>query len=170
MPTDLPLHLVIAQVLRHTPVWVWVVLGVITALGLRQAADHVVTRRRLAVAPIALGAFSLSGAVTAFGLRAEVLVAWALGMALAVAINQWLAWPRTARLEADGRYAVKGSLWPLIGMWAVFAVRYATSVTLVLHRDWSHGTLFSQVMPLVYGALSGFFLARALRILRSAPA
>jgi len=169
MPTDLPLSIVIHQVLAHTPPWVWGILAAITFLGLKQVADHVVTTRRLAIAPVALGALSLWGVTNAFGLHIDVLVAWIVGAALAVAANQWLAWPRKVQYEGAGRYAVQGSLWPLVGMWSVFAVRYVTTVTLVLHHDWAHGTVFSMAMPLVYGALSGLFLARSLRILRTAP-
>jgi len=170
MPTDLPLSIVINEVLKHTPFWVWGILCLITVLGLKQVASHVVTTRRLAIAPVALGAFSLWGATTAFGLHTEVFVAWVMGVALAVALNQWVAWPRQAQYAGAGRYSVQGSIWPLIAMWAVFSVRYVTTVTLVMHREWAHGTLFSLVMPLVYGSLSGLFLARSLRILRTAPA
>jgi hypothetical protein len=169
MPTDLPFSIVIQQVIAHTPPWVWGILALITYLGLKQVVDHVVTLRRLAIAPVALGALSLSGVTNAFGLHAEVLALWAVGVALAVAANHWLAWPRKVQYESAGRYAVQGSLWPLIGMWSMFAVRYVTTVTLVLHRDWAHGTVFGMVMPLVFGALSGMFLARSLRILRTAP-
>jgi hypothetical protein len=169
MPTDLPLSMVIYQVLAHTPPWAWGILAAITYLGLKQATDHVVTARRLAIAPVALGAFSLWGLTSAFGLHTEVLAAWVIGVAFAVAANQWVAWPRKVQYEGAGRYAVQGSLVPLMSMWLVFAVRYATKVTLVLHHDWAHGTVFSMVMPLVYGALSGMFLARSLRILRTAP-
>jgi len=169
MPTDLPLSIVIQQILAHTPPWVWVILALITYFGLKQAVDHVVTVRRLAIAPVALGALSLSGVTSAFGLHAEVLATWAVGVALAVALNHWLALPRKVQYEGAGRYAVQGSLWPLAGMWSMFVVRYATTVTLVLHRDWAHGTVFSMLMPLVFGALSGMFLARSLRILRTAP-
>jgi hypothetical protein len=169
MPTDLPFSIVIQQVLIHTPPWVWGILALITYLGLKQVVDHVVTTRRLAIAPVALGAFSLWGVTNAFGLHTEVLAAWVVGAALAVAVNHYLAWPRKVKYEGPGRYAVQGSLWPLVGMWAVFGVRYVTTVTLVLHHDWAHGTVFSMVMPVVYGALSGLFLARSLRILRSAP-
>jgi hypothetical protein len=170
MPTDLPLSIVISQVLQHTPIWVWFVLCGITAVGLRQVADRVVTSRRLAITPVALGAYSLWGAVAAFGPHAEVLVAWVMGVALAVVANHWLAWPRQVEYQGDGRYAVQGSIWPLLSMWSVFAVRYVTTVTLVMHPGWAHGTTFSLLMPAVYGALSGLFLARSLRILRSGSA
>src|SRR5262245_30950356 len=48
--------IVIAEVLRHTPSWVWGVLAVITLLGAWQLRDLRVSRSRLMLLPIALGA------------------------------------------------------------------------------------------------------------------
>jgi len=169
MPTDLPLSMVISQVLQHTPVWAWAILFIITLLGLRQVGHHVVTSRRLVFAAVALGAYSLWGAVRAFGPQAEVLAAWVAGVALSVAAGPWLALPGQAQYQGAGRYAVHGSPWPLLTMWAIFGIRYVSTVALLMHPAWAHDTVVSAAMPLVYGALSGLFLARALRILRSAP-
>lgn len=169
MPTEMPLFTVISQVLQHTPSWVWLVLLVITTLGLRQLRDQVVTGRRLALVPVALGLYSLSGAVSAFGPRAEVVAAWLIGVSLPVVAGLLAPQPDKAQHPGAGRYAVPGSVWPLVMMWSVFAIRYVTTVTVLLHPAWAHDTNFSVAMPLVYGALSGFFLARALRVLRSAP-
>ncbi len=170
MPTDLPLSVVISQVLTHTPHWVWVVLALITFIGLKQVADRVVTSRSLALAPVALGAYSLWGAATAFGAHAEVVAGWLIGVALVVAAILALAGQSKAQYLGSGRYAVQGSVWPLACMLSVFAVRYVSTVTLVMHPSWAHDTMFSLTMPMAYGALSGVFLARSLRILRSAPA
>jgi hypothetical protein len=166
MPSNLPLFDVISLVLQHTPAWVWVLLAGITWLGLKQVADRVVTTRRLAIMPVALGAYSLLGATAAFGARVEVLAAWSIGMALVVWVNQWLAWPHRAEYLGSGRYAVPGSIWPLLTMWAVFGIRYVSTVTLMMHRELAHDAVVSLAMPLVYGALSGVLLARSLRVLR----
>ena len=170
MPSNLPLIDVISLVLQHTPPWVWIILAAITWLGLKQVADRVVTTRRLAIMPVALGAYSLLGATAAFGARVDVLAAWSTGMALVVLINQWLAWPHQAEYLGSGRYAVPGSVWPLLTMWGVFGIRYVSTVTLMMHRELANDAVFSLAMPLVYGALSGVFLARSLRILRSGSA
>ena len=170
MPTDLSLSVVISQVITHTPSWVWAVLVIITVIGLSQVVARVVTSRRLLIAPVALGAYSLWGAATAFGAHPEVFAGWLVGVALVVAATQALAGPSTAQYLGAGRYAVQGSLWPLACMLSVFVVRYVAAVTLVMHPAWAHDTMFSLVMPMVYGALSGVFLVRSLRILRTAPA
>ena len=169
MPTNIPTSALISQVLQHTPVWVWGLLIAITALGVTQLADRVVTRLRLGITPLALGAFSLWGSVNRFGLHADVVIAWAVGVALAVGVNQWLRWPSQARELGAGRYLVPGSVWPLVGMWGVFGVRYVTTAALTVHGEWAQVAWVGLVMPMAFGALSGMFLARALRILHASP-
>jgi hypothetical protein len=170
MPSNLPLATVIVEILRHTPNYVWAILAALIVLGLLQWRDHAVGRNRLVVAPILLGAYSLWGATLAFGLRAEVVVAWLAGMAAALVANRWLRWPRAIGVDGAGRYLLRGSPWPMVAMLAIFGLRYAVAVTLVFHHDWAADALFSGAIALVYGALSGLFAARALRILRSADA
>lgn len=168
MPTDLPLPSFIGQVILHTPVWVWVILVAITALGLRQMADQTVTLRRLVAVPLVWSVLSLMGAAQAFGAQPGVLAAWAVGVVAAVAFNQWLAWPRGVQALGDGRFALQGSVVPLMTMWSVFVVRYATGVMLALDPALRHGDVAAIGIPLAYGLLSGIFVARTVRILRSA--
>jgi hypothetical protein len=170
MPSNLPLSTVIVEIISHTPGYVWAILAALVVLGSLQLRDHVVSRARLALAPVGLGAFSLWGATMAFGARSEVIAAWLLGIALALVANRWLQWPRNVRADGAGRFAIGGSPWPLIAMLAVFMIRYAIAVTLAFHHDWARDPVFGFTAALVYGAISGLFAARALRILRSAGA
>jgi hypothetical protein len=172
MPSNLPLATVVVEIVRHTPAYVWAILAALIALGALQWRDHVVSRARLAIAPLALGAYSVWGATLAFGLHTRVVAAWALGSAIALVANRWLRWPRAIGVEGAGRYLLAGSPWPMAAMLAVFMLRYAVAVTLVFHHDWAADPLFSAAVAGLYGALSGLFAARALRILRSdaAPA
>jgi len=165
MSTDVSLQIVVGQILQHTPVWVWGILATITAIGVSQLRERVVGARRLVVMPIVLGLYSLFGAVGVFGAHLQVLAGWLAGMGLVVAAGLSLPGPVRAKALGGGQYLVPGSVLPLLTMWGVFGVRYVSSVTLVLHPQWAHGCVFSLAMPFVYGALSGFFAARALRIL-----
>ena len=79
MPSDLPFWTVVIQVIRHTPPYVWAILLALVALGALQWRDHTVSRTRLALAPIGLGAFSLWGVTMAFGAHPTVLAAWLAG-------------------------------------------------------------------------------------------
>jgi uncharacterized protein (DUF1499 family) len=51
MLSDLPFWTVVAQIIRHTPPYVWAILLALVALGLMQWRDHIVSRARLAHRP-----------------------------------------------------------------------------------------------------------------------
>jgi hypothetical protein len=159
------LSFVIVEVLKHTPHWVWAVLAAITLLGLAQLREHRIPRARLLIAPIGLGGYSLWGATSVFGALAAP--AWLAGLALALAANRLLRWPRAIGLADDGRFVLQGSPWPLLLMWAVFGLRYAMAVQLVFEPAWAHATGFAIAAALLYGTLSGLFAARAWRVLQS---
>lgn len=165
----MPLHQLIGQVIVHTPAWVWGLLVGVTLLGLRQAVDQVLTSRRVIGISVGWTVFSLWGAAHTFGFDALVLLAWAAGLALSLAAQHWLIAPRGVKALGEGRFAVAGSIWPLITIWAVFGVRYVTSVMMVLDPALKQNTSFDLAVPAVYGLLSGLFVGRALRVLRSAP-
>lgn len=162
----LPLSTVILEIVKHTPLWVWGVLAAITLLGLHQMRDHVIPRARLLLAPLGLGGYSLWGATAVFGIDAAA--AWLAGLALAMTLNHKLQWPRDVTPLAGGRFALKGSPWPLLLMWAIFGLRYALAVKLVFQPGLAQQAGWAIGAPLVYGALSGLFAARAWRVLQSA--
>lgn len=166
MNTSPPLSLVVIGILNHTPHWVWLALAAITLVGLMQLREHRVSRGRLLLASIALGAYSLWGTSSAFG--AAAAPAWLTGMALALLANHALRWPRTIEMAADGRFVLRGSPWPLLLMWTLFGLRYAVAVTLVFHPAWAHAGAMAIGVAALYGALSGLFTARAWRVLQSA--
>jgi len=162
----MPLSTVIVQILQHTPLWVWGILAAITLLGALQWRNHEMTRVRLLIAPIGLGGYSLWSAAAVFGIDAAA--AWLAGMALAFALNHKLQWPRAIQVIGDGRFALRGSPWPLLLMWTLFLLRYALTVTLVFQPTLAQQVAWVIGAPLVYGTLSGLFAARAWRVLQSA--
>ena len=171
MPVDLPLSVVVVEVVKRTPPWVWVILFAVVVLGSLQLRDHTVRSARLALMPIGLGAYSLWGATSLFGATAGSVAAWLAGSALALSANAALRWPRGVRWDADRRaFALRGSVLPLALMLCVFAVRYVVTVTLVFHPEWRSDAGFASAASATYGALSGLFAARALRILHASPA
>jgi hypothetical protein len=166
MPASMPLFNVIVEVIRHTPHWVWAVLALLVVLGsLHLRAQHP-ARLRVALLPLALGCYSLWGAVSLFGLHSAVLLAWALGVGLTACVSRRFVWSQGIRHEpASDRFALPGSVWPLVLMLTVFAVRYSVVVTLVFHPDWAGDMGFAAGASAVYGMLSGLLAGRALYIL-----
>lgn len=164
-----PLSVVILEVLKHTPLYVWGILAALVVFGSLQVRDQVVGRMRVLALPVGLGAFSLWGAASAFGVTWAALAAWALGMSAMLSVARWVQWPRNVEfLPERDAFAVRGSVLPLVAMLAVFAVRYVTTVTLVLHPQWRGVAAVEIVGSLGYGLLSGVFAMRARTILASA--
>ncbi len=169
MPSSLPLLSVIAQVLHHTPAWVWGVLLLLIVLGGSQLRDHRLARLRVALLPVALGGYSAWGAISLFGLHAGVLLTWAAAAGLAAWFSHTLAWAPGVRHDtASDRFDVPGSVWPLVLMLTVFALRYSVVVTLAFHRDWAADAAVAASVSASYGVLSGLLAGRALYILAKA--
>jgi hypothetical protein len=169
MPADVPLTAVIGTILSHTPLYVWAILAGLIVLGSVQSRTLRMSRTRLLIAPAVLAGFAAWGVASTFGARPAVMATWLLGITLALVVNhKLLRWPRDARFDGEA-YIVAGSPWPLVLMLATFALRYAIAVTLVFHPDWRSDAGFDIAMALLYGALSGLFVARAARILISRP-
>jgi len=164
-----PLSIVIIEVLKHTPAYVWVIVAALIGFGTFQMRDQLIGRARVLLLPVALGAYSLWGAASAFGTKWDVLVAWALGMGFMLWAARWVQWPRKVEfLPERNAFAVSGSFVPLIAMLAVFAVRYVATVTLILNPQWRSLAAVSIIGGLGYGLLSGVFAMRARTILASA--
>jgi hypothetical protein len=161
-----PLSVVIVEVLKHTPAYVWVILAALVALGSLQLRDQVLPRARVLALPIGLGAYSLWGAVSTFGTHWEVVAAWAIGLGAMVYAARWVQWPRKVEfLPERNAFAVGGSVVPLLAMLAVFAVRYVSTVVLILNPQWRNLASVAIVGGLGYGLLSGVFAMRARSIL-----
>ncbi len=166
MRPEPPLGTVIAAILSHTPAYVWAILAALVVAGSLQLRAQRMSRRRLLVAPVAMGALSLWSVAAAFGAQPSVVAAWLLGIGAAALANRALRWPRAVAGDGDA-FVVAGSPWPLALMLAIFALRYAVAVSLVFHPEWRADLAFAAPLALAYGALSGMFAARAVRILTS---
>jgi hypothetical protein len=162
------LSTVIVAILSHTPGYVWAILAALVVLGSLQLRRQRMSRTRLLIAPTAMAALSLWSATSAFGARPAVALAWLLGIGAAWLANRALRWPRDVGHDGDA-FVVAGSPWPLALMLAIFALRYAVAVSLVFHPEWRADPVFAAPMAVLYGALSGMFTARAVRILTSGP-
>lgn len=161
---------VIAEILRHTPVWAWGILAGLVGLGLMQMRDQAVSRTRLLITPLSLGLYSLYSTAHSFGTRPEVLVAWLAGLGLVVAAQAMARRPGEMHLDGQGNIVVHGSVRPLLGMVSVFGLRYVTAIIAAVSPAVATGEGFVVLMALAYGALSGLFAGRALRMLRKAGA
>ena len=161
-----PLSIVIVEVVKHTPGYVWAILAALGVLGGLQMREQIVSRARVLLLPVALGIYSLWSALATFGAQVQVLVAWAVGMGVMLGLARWVAWPRKVDFLLErNAFAVGGSVLPLIAMLSVFAARYVTTVSLILNPQWRSLAAVAIVGGLGFGLLSGIFAMRARTIL-----
>jgi hypothetical protein len=115
----------IAQIVAHTPVWVWGLLAVLLALGFSQARHRTAGLVRIVLLPAGLAAYSLAGTVLAFGGSAVVLGSWLVAAVVLMLLVGQLAVPQGARYDtASRRFTVPGSWVPMALIVGIFLTRY----------------------------------------------
>ncbi len=156
----------LAQIIIHTPLWVW---GLLLALGASQLLTRSVALRRTTALPLAMVALSLYGTVSAFGTGPQVLLAWLVAGAVAGVLVLQRTLPHGTRFDAASRrFTVPGSAVPLVLIVGIFLVKYFVGVTLVMQPVLAHETSFQLGFGALYGAFSGVFAARGIRLWRLA--
>lgn len=154
------------EIVRHTPHWVWALLAALLALGAAQLRPRLVSLGRLFVLPAVLLAMGLFATATSFSPPWPALAAWATAMAAGCVLARRLPRPAGAAWDADGRtLRLPGSALPLAMIVAVFTLRYAGNVALVLHPHWREALTVALPMAAAYGAISGLLLGRVLALL-----
>jgi hypothetical protein len=153
------------QVLLHTPGWVWLVLALLIWRGCKLMQPRQVPLTRIAMLPAIFLLLSLCGLVSSFGVRADALLCWSAGMVLAAYETQRRGPPTGATyLPATRSFHLPGSGLPLALMLSIFTVKYLVAVQIALHPALRHETLFADACSAAFGAFSGVFLGRALRM------
>jgi hypothetical protein len=154
-----------AEIVRHTPGWVWVLLAALLALGLSQLRTRRVPRWRLFVLPAVLLALGLSATAMSFRPAGPALAAWALALAAGAGFGRRRPAPAGARWDAEGRVLrLPGSAWPLVVILAVFTLRYAAGVALALQPAWRASLSVALPLAATYGAIAGLLLGRVLAL------
>lgn len=156
------------RIAQHTPLWVFLLFLVLLALGYAASRPRRVPRWRAAILPAAMILFSAYGVASGFGYRPTGIVAWFAGIGLAGAMNHRVfRLPRGAGYsEATRSFVLPGSWVPLTLMLTIFFAKYAVAVALTLNPAWVGAVGFVAGICLLYGLLSGMFLASALALWR----
>ncbi|NVM88841.1 DUF6622 family protein [Variovorax sp. SG517] len=153
------------QIILHTPKWVFAVFFLLLWLGARQLLTNQVSLTRVTLMPLAMGGLSVYGVVSAFGDSFGALLGWAAAAAAMAALVLQRPLPAATRYDAAARqFQVAGSPVPLMLMMAIFLTKYVVAVALVLHPELRQQAAFAIAVPVLYGAFSGVFVARAVRL------
>jgi hypothetical protein len=155
----------VLDILRDTPLWVWCVAVLLLWRGYAFTQPQITSGERLFVLPIAFLAVSFVAAVTTFGARAPIIVAWAVGALTSTLVWVSFSQPEDLLFNRQNRtYRVPGSWAPLVLIMAAFFVRYGIGIALARNGDLHTNTLFGVASALIFGGISGAFLGRALNI------
>jgi hypothetical protein len=154
----------LSQILKGTPLWVWVILAALIVLGVQQLRSREIRRYSVLIAPVA---FLFVGLMAA-GRGPVGFSAWAITL-LATAAFTFFVWQPTggARYNAGtDRLHLPGSVVPMLLMLSIFLLNYVINVTLAINPA-LRGELAWQVGPaVILGALSGVFIGRAATLFR----
>jgi hypothetical protein len=155
------------QIIVHTPIWVWVLLVVLIAVGSSQLAQRRIAPLRATLVPLLLSALSLAGVVTGLARPELALPAWIACTAVVAAAMLSRAAPAGTAWDAvEGRFVVPGSAVPLVAMMGLFLTKYAVGVSLALNHLLVRDAVFTVGAAAIYGGFSGLFLGRAARLWR----
>lgn len=157
------------QILAHTPTWVFVLFALLVWLGARQLTATDVGLQRSMLMPAAMTMLSLYGVLSVFSHRPIAALGWAVAAALAGWLVLRRPLPAGTRYDAaNRRFHLGGSAVPLVLMMAIFFTKYAVGVQVAMHPALAADSLFALGIGTLYGAFSGIFAGRGLRLWRLA--
>ena len=153
------------QILARTPIWVWALLAALLWLGLSQTVNRTASLKRITVMPLVMIGLSLFGTVSVFGSDAQLLLAWLVAGALMATLMLQKAPNAAIRYDASSRlFTLPGSWVPLALILGIFVTKYVVGFMTAMQPELRHELGFSLSCATLYGAFSGIFLARALRL------
>ncbi|GAA4333581.1 hypothetical protein GCM10023165_08820 [Variovorax defluvii] len=155
----------LSQILLHTPRWVFVLFALLVWLGIKQMLAGTVSLTRVTVMPLAMTGLSFYGMLSAFGDSPVALLGWAGAATALLMMVQHRPLPAAVRFDPATRvFHRPGSAVPLALMMGIFFTKYAVAVLMTMHPSLHQHTGFALAVGLLYGAFSGCFAARALRL------
>ena len=161
-----PLNM-LGHILTGTPVWVWALLAGLLVLGYSQTRSRQTGLPRTLAMPLAMGALSLYGTVSALGASAPVLTGWLLSAVLAAAFTARLPAATGTHYDAKQRLVTQAGSWvPMLLILGIFLTKYSVGVSLVLHPALRLDPAFALPVATLYGLFTGLFTGRTLRLLR----
>ena len=153
------------QIILHTPKWVFAVFVLLVWLGARQLLSGSVSLAKVTVMPIAMTALSVFGVLSAFGDSPGALLGWAVVAAAMALVVLQQPLPASTRYDRAAReFQVAGSAVPLVLMMGIFFTKYVVGAALAMHPELHQQAGFAVGVPMLYGAFSGIFAARAVRL------
>ncbi len=157
------------QILSSTPKWVFVLFTFLVWLGTRQLLASRVSLTRVAIMPVAMTGFAVFGVLSALGDSPGALVGWAVAAVSLVALVLQLPLPVATRYDGATRsFHVPGSFVPLALMMGIFFTKYVVGFETAVRPELVHQHDVAMGIGTLYGAFSGIFMGRGVRLWRLA--
>ncbi len=156
------------QIIAHTPPWVVGLLVGLIILGLKQGKSRQVKKPLAYLLPLGMLTLSFVGVITSFGFAPMAIAAWAVGLAGGAAlINFWLPIKGIQFNAIQASFFIPGSWIPLLVILAIFLAKYYVGVMQAINPTLLEEFGFKLSLSLLYGVFSGYFVGRALCLLRA---
>jgi hypothetical protein len=156
----------IVAIISHTPLWVWPLLAFLLYRGWQARRDRETPILKALALPVVMLWLSLSGLLAAFHAHSLNAALGAGALLLSALLSFRSRAARAIRVDAAGhRIVQRGSWQPLLLTMGIFAVKYAAAATLALQPQLASQAWFALPQAMLYGAFSGVFAGRLLRIL-----
>lgn len=154
-----------AEIVSHTPLWVWAIFAALLWLGGSQLLPRRVTLRRITLLPVAMSGLSLYGVASAFGSDPMALACWMLALLATLIVTAERTLPAATRYHpADRSFSLPGSALPLALMMGIFVTKYAVGIVDARAPQLLHVNGAPEAVSLLYGLFSGLFLARSVNL------
>lgn len=151
------------QIITHTPVYVWAILAFLIVRGVIALRTRDVAMNKLFILPIVMTALSLLDVAGKFGFGGLALATWLVAAACVTALLFQFGGARVSPAAAAGHVIMRGSVWPLVLMMAIFVTKYVTSVAMAVKPALRADTGFMVIVCALFGIFSGYFLGRLAR-------
>lgn len=157
----------IVQILTHTPIWVWLMLVALCALGWKQTRTRQLSLKRILTLPLVMLVLTISSLSNSSGAHGAVLTIWFLSMMCTAFFIRSLHLPAGHAYDVQGRlFTVPGSLIPLLMILGIFVTKYVAAVMIAMQADMAHHSWFTPSCAALFGVMNGGFFGRTLRLIR----
>jgi hypothetical protein len=154
------------QIVTHTPLYVWAILGFLVYRGVLASREREVDVKKLCIIPLVMLALSLQSVRASFGMDGAAPLLWLAGTAAGAVLGWRLS--DMAGIAADPARGVlrqPGSWMPLAMMLSIFCLKYALAVSLAVAPSLLQQAVFVATACGLCGLFSGVLLGRLLRSL-----
>lgn len=145
----------LAEVVRKTPVYAWVILVVLIKRGLSASKDNVLSFTRMLIFPAVFLVWGLEGLVTHFAFPGGSLLTYGV-MAFVGTFGGYGLYGRFRHCyQKDGVIYRSGTYMPLVVMMLNFTVKYALNIAMSINPGFYDSIGFNLFYAVICGCLEG---------------